>query len=266
MYRHLRTKLHTTSRIFSPYPVTEDNGRTRNIRFDTSLPGRPSRCSGTSQKPASSAGRLETMRPLYGRWLASSTGSRRTWSRDRSTLRMRLPTRFLIRPAMSTLPIRRTTTRFPTPTSPTSSSSGSDAHSPTSRCCAIRSIVEFVGKGEFRIGSGRGTDGRFERVSFQEPVSAEDVMFEADVYLLTRGLAKRLRSRLLRNQRRRRDRKLVRRDPAAARRVQDRNRTLRRVRNLRHRPSRRHGRRSASTVTSRPTEHDSCRSSARAAT
>ena len=24
MYRHLRTKLHTTSRIFSPYPVTED--------------------------------------------------------------------------------------------------------------------------------------------------------------------------------------------------------------------------------------------------
>ena len=25
MYRHLRTKLHTTSRIFSPYPVTEDN-------------------------------------------------------------------------------------------------------------------------------------------------------------------------------------------------------------------------------------------------
>ena len=176
------------------------------------------------------------------------------------------PPASLIRPAMSTLPIRRTTTRFPTPTSPTSSSSGSDAHSPTSRCCVIRSIVEFVGKGEFRIGSGRGTDGRFERVSFQEPVSAEDVMFEADVYLLTRGLAKRLRSRLLRNQRRRRDRKLVRRDPAAARRVQDRNRTLRRVRNLRHRPSRRHGRRSASTVTSRPTEHDSCRSSARAAT
>ena len=25
MYRHLRTKLHTTSRIFSPYPVTEDD-------------------------------------------------------------------------------------------------------------------------------------------------------------------------------------------------------------------------------------------------
>ena len=28
MYRHLRTKLHTTSRIFSPYPVTEDSGST----------------------------------------------------------------------------------------------------------------------------------------------------------------------------------------------------------------------------------------------
>ena len=32
MYRHLRTKLHTTSRIFSPYPVTEDD-RTSCCKF-----------------------------------------------------------------------------------------------------------------------------------------------------------------------------------------------------------------------------------------
>ena len=57
-----------------------------------------------------------------------------------------------------------------------------------------RKIVEFVDKGDFGLGSGRGTDGRFERVSFEEPVSSEDVMFAADVYLLTRGLAQRLKA------------------------------------------------------------------------
>ena len=57
-----------------------------------------------------------------------------------------------------------------------------------------RKIVEFVGKGDFGLGSGRGADGRFERVSFWETVSPEDVMFESDVYLLTRGLAQRLKA------------------------------------------------------------------------
>ena len=52
-----------------------------------------------------------------------------------------------------------------------------------------RKVVEWVGDGEFGLGSGRGADGRFEHVSFQETVAAEDVMFEADVYLLTRTAA-----------------------------------------------------------------------------
>ena len=57
-----------------------------------------------------------------------------------------------------------------------------------------RKIVEFVAKGDFGLGSGRKADGRFERASFRETVSPDDVMFEADVYLLTRGLAERLKA------------------------------------------------------------------------
>ncbi|MXW36130.1 MAG: AAA family ATPase, partial [Chloroflexi bacterium] len=57
-----------------------------------------------------------------------------------------------------------------------------------------RKIVEFVGKGDFGLGSGRGADGRFERVSFGETVAPEDVMFESDVYLLTRALAEQLKA------------------------------------------------------------------------
>ena len=55
-------------------------------------------------------------------------------------------------------------------------------------------IVEFVGKGDFGLGSGRRPDGRFERLSFKETVSPEDVMFDADVYLLARALAARLKT------------------------------------------------------------------------
>ena len=57
-----------------------------------------------------------------------------------------------------------------------------------------RKIVEFVGKGDFGLGSGKGADGRFERVSFREIVLPEDVMFESDVYLLTRALAEQLKA------------------------------------------------------------------------
>ena len=57
-----------------------------------------------------------------------------------------------------------------------------------------RKIVEFVAKGDFGLGSGRTADGRFDRLSFRETVSPDDVMFEADVYLLTRGLAERLKA------------------------------------------------------------------------
>ena len=55
-------------------------------------------------------------------------------------------------------------------------------------------IVEFVGKGDFGLGSGRRADSRFERVSYRETVSPDDVMFESDVYLLARGLAQRLKA------------------------------------------------------------------------
>ena len=55
-------------------------------------------------------------------------------------------------------------------------------------------IVEFVAKGDFGLGSGRRADGRFERASFRATISPEDVMFEADVYLLSRGLAERLKA------------------------------------------------------------------------
>ena len=57
-----------------------------------------------------------------------------------------------------------------------------------------RKIVEFVAKGDFGLGSGRRADGRFERASFRQTVSPEDVMFESDVYLLTQGLAERLKA------------------------------------------------------------------------
>ena len=52
-----------------------------------------------------------------------------------------------------------------------------------------RKVVEWVAGGEFGLGSGRGADGRFEHVSFREPVAAEDVLFESDVHLLTRTAA-----------------------------------------------------------------------------
>ena len=46
-------------------------------------------------------------------------------------------------------------------------------------------VVEWVGKGDFGLGSGRGADGRPQRVWFREAVGAEDVMFDSDVCLLT---------------------------------------------------------------------------------
>ena len=57
-----------------------------------------------------------------------------------------------------------------------------------------RKIVEFVDKGEFGIGSGKQADGGFARVSFRETVTPDDIMFESDVYLVTRALAARLRA------------------------------------------------------------------------
>lgn len=54
-------------------------------------------------------------------------------------------------------------------------------------------VTEFVGKGEFGLASGLRRDGTFERVWFQESVSPEDVVFEPDMYLLTKARAKTLK-------------------------------------------------------------------------
>jgi len=55
-------------------------------------------------------------------------------------------------------------------------------------------IVEFVGRGDFGLASGKKADGTFERVWFQEPVAAEEVAFEADVFLLRKATAEALRA------------------------------------------------------------------------
>jgi hypothetical protein len=55
-------------------------------------------------------------------------------------------------------------------------------------------IVEFVGRGDFGLASGKKANGTFERVWFQEPVTAEEVAFEADVFLLRKATAEALKA------------------------------------------------------------------------
>ena len=57
-----------------------------------------------------------------------------------------------------------------------------------------RKIVEFVGKGDFGLGSGRRADHGFGRVWFRETLDPEDVTFESDVHLLTSTVAERLKA------------------------------------------------------------------------
>ena len=54
-------------------------------------------------------------------------------------------------------------------------------------------IVEFVGKGDFGLASGQKPDGAYERVWFEEPISLDEVTFEAGVFLLTKAKAKALK-------------------------------------------------------------------------
>ena len=54
-------------------------------------------------------------------------------------------------------------------------------------------IVEFIGKGDFGLASGQKTDGTYERVWFEEPISLDEVTFEAGVFLLTKAKAKALK-------------------------------------------------------------------------
>ena len=55
-------------------------------------------------------------------------------------------------------------------------------------------IVDFVAKGEFGLASGEKPDGSFERVWFEEPVSRDEVTFEAGLFLLTKAKAKALKA------------------------------------------------------------------------
>jgi hypothetical protein len=56
-------------------------------------------------------------------------------------------------------------------------------------------IVEFVGKGDFGLASGAKADGTYERLWFDEPISPDEVSFEATVFLLTKAMARALKTK-----------------------------------------------------------------------
>ncbi len=57
-----------------------------------------------------------------------------------------------------------------------------------------RQIVEFVGRGDFGLASGDSV-GQYGRLWFAEPIGAEEVAFEANVFLLTKAKAEQLRTK-----------------------------------------------------------------------
>ncbi len=57
-----------------------------------------------------------------------------------------------------------------------------------------RKIVEFVASGAFGLASGTMADGGYERIWHAEPVGAEEVAFEPDVFLLTRARSEEIRA------------------------------------------------------------------------
>jgi hypothetical protein len=57
-----------------------------------------------------------------------------------------------------------------------------------------RKIIEFVERGDFGLASGQKPDGTYQRVWFQELVSADEVVFEPGVFLLTKDKARALKS------------------------------------------------------------------------
>jgi hypothetical protein len=54
-------------------------------------------------------------------------------------------------------------------------------------------IVEFVGRGDFGLASGQKSAGTYERIWFEEPISLDEVTFEAGVFMLTKAKAKALK-------------------------------------------------------------------------
>ncbi len=57
-------------------------------------------------------------------------------------------------------------------------------------------IVEFVGSAAFGLASGAKSDGSYDRVWFDEMIAPDEVMFDANVFLLTKAKAKALRERV----------------------------------------------------------------------
>ena len=57
-----------------------------------------------------------------------------------------------------------------------------------------RRIVEFVAGGDFGLASGDKGDGKYGRFWYAEPVGAEEVAFESEVFLLTKAKAEQLRA------------------------------------------------------------------------
>jgi hypothetical protein len=57
-----------------------------------------------------------------------------------------------------------------------------------------RKVPEFVAKGDFGLASGDRPGGGFDRVWFREPISPDEVAFDAGVYLLRRERAEALRT------------------------------------------------------------------------
>ncbi|MBI2833279.1 MAG: ATP-binding protein [Acidobacteria bacterium] len=55
-------------------------------------------------------------------------------------------------------------------------------------------VPEFVSRGDFGFASGQQSDGTYARVWFNEVVLADEVLFEAGVYLLTKQRAKALKA------------------------------------------------------------------------
>ena len=55
-------------------------------------------------------------------------------------------------------------------------------------------IVEFVSRGDLGLASGKKTDGSYERVWFEELIAADEVAFDAGVFLLRKDTAKALKS------------------------------------------------------------------------
>ena len=58
-----------------------------------------------------------------------------------------------------------------------------------------RKIVEFVESGAFGLASGAAKSGGSARLWYREPVGADEVTFDADVFLLTKAAAERFRER-----------------------------------------------------------------------